>query len=109
MSNFWKRAISGFLFVVVLTGCIFIHPLCFYVLFFIINALGLAEFGRMARRMGVRVNMGFCAVCGSVLFTVGFLHNYVGNWDGYLLFFLLTFLMAIHELYRGKGNGFPGT
>lgn len=106
MTNFLKRSISGFLFVVVLTGCIFIHPLCFFALFFVINALGLVEFGRMARHMGVRINMGFCLVCGSVLFTVGFLHNYAGNWDGYLLFFLLTFGMAIHELYRNRGNGF---
>ena len=39
VSNFLKRAISGLLFVVVLTGCIFIHPICFYILFFIINIL----------------------------------------------------------------------
>ena len=41
VSNFLKRAISGLLFVIVLTGCIFIHPICFYILFFIINILGL--------------------------------------------------------------------
>ena len=106
VSNFLKRAISGLLFVVVLTGCIFIHPICFYVLFFIINILGLLEFGRMARHMNIHINPFFCIVCGSVLFTAGFLHNYIGYKDGYLYFFILTFIMAIRELYRKKGNGF---
>ena len=106
VSNFLKRTISGFLFVVILTGCIFIHPICFYVLFFVINILGLVEFSRMAKHMNIHVNLVFCIICGSVLFTVGFLHNYINYWDGYLFFFLLTFIMAIRELYRNKGNGF---
>ena len=106
VSNFLKRAISGLLFVVVLTGCIFIHPICFYILFFIINLLGLMEFSRMAKHMNIHVNLFFCILCGSVLFTVGFLHNYINYKDGYLYFFLLTFIMSICELYRKRGNGF---
>ena len=106
VSNFLKRAISGLLFVVVLTGCIFIHPICFYILFFIINILGLIEFSRMAKHMNIHVNLFFCILCGSVLFTVGFLHNYINYKDGYLYFFLLTFIMSICELYRKRGNGF---
>ncbi|HAP17583.1 MAG TPA: phosphatidate cytidylyltransferase, partial [Butyricimonas virosa] len=106
VSNFFKRAISGLLFVVVLTGCIFIHPICFYILFFIINILGLMEFSRMAKHMNIHVNLFFCILCGSVLFTVGFLHNYINYKDGYLYFFLLTFIMSICELYRKRGNGF---
>lgn len=106
VSNFLKRAISGLLFVVVLTGCIFIHPICFYILFFIINILGLMEFSRMAKHMNIHVNLFFCILCGSVLFTVGFLHNYINYKDGYLYFFLLTFIMSICELYRKRGNGF---
>ena len=106
VSNFLKRAISGLLFVVVLTGCIFIHPICFYILFFIINILGLMEFSQMAKHMNIHVNLFFCILCGSVLFTVGFLHNYINYKDGYLYFFLLTFIMSICELYRKRGNGF---
>ncbi|KIO44163.1 phosphatidate cytidylyltransferase [Sanguibacteroides justesenii] len=106
VSNFWKRAISGLLFVFILTGCIFIHPICFYILFFIINILGIIEFGRMAKKMNIHINFPFCILCGSVLFTAGFLHNYIDYKDGYLFFFLLTFLMAIRELYRKQGNGF---
>ena len=106
VSNFLKRAISGLLFVIVLTGCIFIHPICFYILFFIINILGLMEFSRMAKHMNIHVNLFFCILCGSILFTVGFLHNYINYKDGYLYFFLLTFIMSICELYRKKGNGF---
>jgi len=106
VNNFWKRATSGFLFVCVLTGCIFIHPICFFVLFFIINALGILEFGRMAEKMNTYINRPFCLLCGSALFTAGFLHNYWGYKDGYLYCFLLTFIMSICELYRNKGFGF---
>ena len=106
VSNFLKRAISGLLFVVVLTGCIFVHPVCFFALFFVINVLGLVEFHRMAGRMEVRENLVFSLLCGCLLFTSGFLHAYVGWRDGYLVFFLMTFAMAIRELYRKRGNGF---
>lgn len=106
MSNFVKRAISGLFFVVILTGCIFLHPLCFFVLFFIINILGLREFSMMARRMNVDINLPMLLICGSILFTAGFLHKYLGNRDGYLYFFIATFVLSIWELYRKKGNSF---
>lgn len=64
------------------------------------------EFSRMAKHMNIHVNLFFCILCGSVLFTVGFLHNYINYKDGYLYFFLLTFIMSICELYRKRGNGF---
>ena len=106
MSNFVKRAISGLFFVVILTGCIFLHPLCFFVLFFIINILGLREFSMMARRMNVDINLPMLLICGSILFTAGFLHKYLSNRDGYLYFFIATFVLSIWELYRKKGNSF---
>ena len=106
MSNFWKRAISGFLFVIILTGCIFLHPICFFVLFFIINIVGLYEFSKMARRMEIYINLPIYLFCGSLLFTAGFLDAYIGYRDGYLWCFLATFVMSIWELYRKKVNSF---
>lgn len=106
MNNFVKRAVSGFLFVVILTGCIFLHPIAFFILFFIINTLGLLEFSHMARRTGIHINNPVYIICGSMLFTAGFLDTYTGYRDGYLWCFITSFLLGIWELYRKKGNSF---
>lgn len=105
MSEFWKRALSGLLFVGILTGCIFIHPVCFYILFLFVNGYTLLEFGRMVRRGNVNINIPLCLLCGILMFTSGFLHNYCGYRGGYIFFFLFTFAIPIAELYRKKGNG----
>lgn len=106
MNNFGKRAISGFLFVVILTACIFIHPLCFFALFFIINIIGILEFDHMARIVSIRINRPMCLICGSALFTAGFIHNYLGYPEGYLYFFLTTFILGICELFRKRTHAF---
>lgn len=101
-----KRAISGLLFVVILTACIFIHPLCFFALFFIINIIGILEFSHMSRIMNIRINRFMCILSGSLLFTAGFLHNYIGYKEGYLIFFASTFILSISELYRKHTHAF---
>lgn len=106
MNNFGKRAISGFLFVVILTACIYIHPFCFFALFFIINIIGLLEFSHMAEVIHIRVNRTMCILSGSLLFISGFIHNYFGYKEGYLFFFSATFFMGIWELYRKSTHAF---
>lgn len=101
-----KRAISGLLFVVVLTACIFIHPFCFFALFFVINILGIMEFSHMAKVISITINRPMCLICGSLLFTAGFVHNYFGYTDGYLYFLLSTFALGIAELYRKHTHAF---
>ena len=41
--------------------------------------------------MNIHVNLFFCFLCGSVLFTEGFLHNYMNYKEGYLYFFFPGF------------------
>ncbi len=101
-----KRAISGLLFVVILTACIFIHPLCFFALFFIINIIGILEFAHMAQVISIRINRPMCIICGCLLFTAGFLHNYTGHREGYLIFLIATFILGIWELYRKHTHAF---
>lgn len=101
-----KRAISGLLFVVILTACIFIHPLCFFVLFFAINIIGILEFSHMAEKIHIKINRPMCLIAGSLLFTAGFLHNYIGYKDGYLFFMAATFVLGIWELYRKHTHAF---
>lgn len=108
MNNFSKRVISGFLFVVILTACIFIHPFCFFGLFFVINAIGILEFAHMASVTHIKINRVMCLISGSTLFTAGFLDNYLANGfrEGYLYFFILTFILCISELYRKRTHAF---
>lgn len=106
VNNFMKRTISGLLFVFLLTACIFLNPFCFYVLFFVINFIGILEFANITRLIGVRINRPMCLLCGSLLFSAGFLHNYAGHGEGYLLAFLSTFLLSICELYRKDSHAF---
>lgn len=89
-----------------MTGCIFLHPICFFVLFFVVNVLGLREFSAMTKRMGVHVNLPMLLLCGSLLFTAGFLHKYADMRDCYLFFFIAAFVMNVWELYRRQGNSF---
>lgn len=102
MSDFWKRALSGGLFVIILTGCIFIHPACFFVLILFVNGAALAEFTRMARHLGVSIHRKLCIICGTLMFSSGFIHISTGWREGYIFFFFTSFLIPILELYRGK-------
>jgi len=106
VNNFGKRAISGLLFVIILTACIFIHPLCFFALFLIINILGILEFANMAQVINIRINRLLCLIAGTLLFTAGFLHNYIGYREGYLFFLMATFALGISELYRKRTHAF---
>lgn len=100
MNNFVKRSLSGLLFVVLFTACIFIHPFSFLALFLTLNIIGILEFAHMAQIVHIKLNRPMCLICGSALFTASFLHNYTGYWKGYLIFFILLFLLSIWELYR---------
>jgi phosphatidate cytidylyltransferase len=108
VSNFWKRAASGALFVGAVTGAIFADPLCFYTLFLVFNVAGLAEFTRLAGKLGARVHVPLCLVAGTLLFTAGFLHAYAGAryLFVYLLLFIPVAMIPVVELYRRtRGTG----
>ena len=106
MNNFGKCTISGFLFVAILTACIFIHPYCFYALFFVINIIGILEFAHMAQVIHIRINRPMCIIAGSLLFTAGFVHCYYGYKEGYLIFLAATLFLGIWELYRKSTHAF---
>jgi phosphatidate cytidylyltransferase len=108
VNNFWKRVLSGGIFVAAIVAAIFTYPVCFYLLFLFFIVAGIAEYGRMARQIDVHVNIPLCASCGILLFTAGFLHGHVGERyaDLYLLFLLVLSLLPVVELYRKRGIGF---
>jgi phosphatidate cytidylyltransferase len=107
VSNFWKRVLSGGIFVAAVVATIFACAPCFYLLFLFFIIVGIAEYGQMARRIDARVPIVLCASCGALLFTAGFFHNYAGERyvDLYLLLLLPLSLLPVVELYRQRGVG----
>ena len=69
-SNFIKRAITGVLFVAILVGCILYTSFSFGILFIIISALTIYEFGQLVnmRADGVNVNKTIIMLGGAYLF-----------------------------------------
>ena len=105
-SNFTQRAITGIVFVVVLVGCILWNPLSFSLLFTLITALSVHEFGHLMNVYnGGNVNRTITALGGAYLFlSVG--SFCMGATDARIFLpylFLLLYLM-ITELYLKKAN-----
>lgn len=109
INNFIKRAITGVLFVAILVGCILSNPLSFGILFTIISALTIYEFGQLVnmRAEGVNINKMITMLGGAYLFhaIMGFCTN--EGQEGSKIFIpyvLLLLYMMISELYLKKEN-----
>ena len=109
INNFIKRAITGVLFVAILVGCILYNPLSFGILFTIISALSIYEFGQLVnmRAEGVNINKMITMLGGAYLFLaiMGFCTN--EGQEGSKIFIpyvLLLLYMMISELYLKKEN-----
>ena len=105
-SNFLQRAITGVLFVVVLVGCILYSPLSFGILFTIIGALSVHEFGHLINQSGeVQINKTITALGGAYLFlaVMGFCQSTIGA-QVFLPYLALLLYLMITELYLKKKN-----
>ena len=68
-SNFVQRTITGILFVVILVGCILLTPISFGILFALISALSVYEFGQlMDKSKQVAINKKITSLAGAYLF-----------------------------------------
>ncbi|WP_300814785.1 phosphatidate cytidylyltransferase [uncultured Bacteroides sp.] len=105
-NNFIQRTVTGILFVVVLVGCIWYSPLSFGILFTIISALSVHEFGHLVNQSGeVSVNRTITALGGAYLFLalMGFCTQAADSRIFLPYLGLLLYLM-ITELYLKKKN-----
>lgn len=109
INNFIKRAITGVLFVAILVGCILYDSFSFGILFTIISALTIYEFGQLVnmRVEGVKINKTITMLGGAYLFVaiMGFCTN--AGQEGSKIFIpyvLLLLYMMISELYLKKEN-----
>ena len=105
-NNFIQRAITGIIFVGVLIGCILGGPISFTLLFALITALTIHEFGVIiSKQPDVEINKPICMLAGVFLF-FGF--AYLGVMPGQTeilipCLFLIIYLL-VSELYLKKKN-----
>lgn len=101
-----QRAITGIIFVAVLIGCILGGPISFGILFAIISAAAINEFGNLVNKQeDVQMNKRICILGGIFLFLCFFYYGInpaqTGIFVPYLA--LIIYLMA-SELYLKKKN-----
>ena len=105
-NNFIQRTITGIIFVAVLIGGILGGPMSFSVLFAIITALTIYEFGTIAgKQEGIRINRIITALAGAFLF-LGF--AYIGVVPGHneilIPYLFLIIYLTVSELYLKRKN-----
>ena len=105
-NNFLQRALTGVIFVAVLVGCILGGPISFTVLFAVVSALTINEFGNIVNRTGeVQMNKPICILAGVFLFLC-FGYNGVvpGSGEVFIPYLFLVMYLLISELYKKRKN-----
>ena len=105
-NNFIQRTITGIVFVAVLVGCILGGPIPFTILFALISALTILEFGSIVGKSGeVIINKPICMLAGVFLF-FGFAYLGVAPGDSSVLipYLFLVIYLLVSELYLKRKN-----
>lgn len=105
-NNFIQRTITGIVFVAVLVGCILGGPIPFTILFALISALTIREFGSIVGKSGeVIINKPICMLAGVFLF-FGFAYLGVAPGDSSVLipYLFLVIYLLVSELYLKREN-----
>lgn len=105
-NNFIQRAITGIIFVGVLIGCILGGPISFTLLFALITALTIHEFGNIvSKQPDVEINNPICMLAGVFLF-FGFAYLGVmpGQTEILIPYLFLIIYLLVSELYLKKKN-----
>lgn len=107
MNNFFKRAITGALFVVVLMGSILWHPISFAVLFSVVVVLGIAEFYKLLKPKDIHPQKYVGIIFGLLIFLAAFQNaqNYLHSAAMMLLIPAFAGIFIL-ELFRNKPNPF---
>lgn len=105
-SNFLQRAITGVIFVAVLVGCILGGPISFTILFALISALTINEFGNIVNRMEhTHMNKPISILAGLFLFLCfGYIGVVPGTNEIFIPYLFLILYLFISELYKKQPN-----
>ncbi len=105
MKDLGKRTIWGILFVIVLTGAIFLGPYTFGLLFLVLSIFTLKEFYQLTRMAGFSPQIIPGLLSGGVLFILSYLFNIDAiSFKGYFLLVPMMLFFLVNELYRKKEN-----
>ena len=105
-NNFIQRTITGIIFVAVLVGSILGGPVSFCILFAIITALTIYEFGTIvSKQKGVQTNRVITTLAGAFLF-FGFAYTGIvpGHYEILIPYLFLIIYLTIGELYLKREN-----
>ena len=107
MSNFFKRTLTGSVFVAIVIGSVLVNKYTFAGLFFIVNILALSEFYSLLEKNGIRVQKFSGIFLGSFLFLIVFLYH-AGSIPAMLLFLppAVLFFIFTNELFQNRPNPF---
>lgn len=104
--NFIIRTITSILFVVVLVGCILVHPLAFDLLFGLITAMTIWEFTTIVNnKADLQVNRFITTIAGTYLFfaVMAFNMNACGS-EIFIPYLISILYLMISELYFDRKN-----
>ena len=106
MKNFIIRAVTGVLFVAVLVGCILFNSLSFGVLFLVLSAMTVIEYGQLINKYtDAHVNIYITALGVGYLFMAFMSYNtFMASASVFLPYLLLLLYMMISELYLKHEN-----
>lgn len=105
-SNFIQRAVTGLIFVAVLVGCILGGGIPFTILFALISALTIYEFGSIVNRSGeIQMNKRITVLAGVFLFLCFSYTGVVpGSYEIFIPYLFLLMYLFISELYMKRKN-----
>lgn len=107
MSNFLQRSITGIIFVIVLIGGIYLHPLSCLILFGILTILGIWEFYSLSEKSGAEPQKITGTIGGLVLYLIsGLIYYQMISINYFALIIPIVFAPFIIELYKKKINPF---
>lgn len=106
MNNFYKRTITGTIFVVVLIGALLAHKYSFYIFFLLLTIGAINEFFQLSKKAGAIPQKLLGSIAAISIFTSAFVHVTYNYQKLYLISGLIIALIFISELYRKKKDPF---
>lgn len=106
MSNFLKRTLSGFFFVVIIVGSIWLSPYTFALVFTIITSWAVWEFHKLTNEQsGVELLPLLSVIGAAILFITSFLYaSNTFKYPSYSVYGVYVMAVLLLELYRKKKN-----
>jgi phosphatidate cytidylyltransferase len=106
MSEIWKRAIFGSLYVIVLLACTYLSPYSLLGLFFILTILGTKELIQILQKSDIEIQTINAYLLSVLTFSVFVLSNRYFNYTRLpYLVVIYALVISVIELYRNKPKG----